>query len=44
MLDAMLSDLRKVLSSEKGRERLVKRHGADIVDNANNALKRLLLG
>ncbi|MEX0694150.1 MAG: hypothetical protein WD075_06890 [Rhodospirillales bacterium] len=44
MLDAMLSDLRKVLSSEKGRERLVKRHGADIVDNANKALKRLLLG
>lgn len=44
MLDAMLSDLRKVLSSEKGRERLVKRHGADIVANANKALKRLLLG
>jgi len=44
MLDAMLSDLRKVLSSEKGRERLVKRHGAAIVDNANTALKRLLMG
>lgn len=44
MLDAMLSDLRKVLSSEKGRERLTKRHGADVVDNANKALKRLLLG
>ena len=44
MLDAMLSDLRKVLSSEKGRERLVKRHGASIVDNANTALKRLLTG
>lgn len=44
MLDAMLSDLRKVLSSEKGRERLVKRHGAEIVDNANTALKRLLTG
>lgn len=44
LLDAMLSDLRKVLSSEKGRERLVKRHGVDVVDNANKALKRLLLG
>ncbi|WNJ99944.1 hypothetical protein L2D14_00615 [Thalassospiraceae bacterium LMO-JJ14] len=44
MMDAMLSDLRKVLSSEKGRERLVKRHGAEIVDNANTALKRLLMG
>jgi len=44
MLDAMLSDLRKVLSSEKGRERLVKRHGATVVDNANTALKRLLMG
>jgi hypothetical protein len=44
MLDAMLSDLRKVLSSDKGRERLVKRHGADVVGNANTALKRLLMG
>ncbi|MBO6518528.1 MAG: hypothetical protein JJ900_16710 [Rhodospirillales bacterium] len=44
MLDAMLSDLRKVLSSDKGRERLIKRHGAEIVDNANTALKRLLMG
>lgn len=44
MLDAMLSDLRKVLSSEKGRERLINRHGAEVVDNANKALKRLLLG
>lgn len=44
MLDAMLSDLRKVLSSDKGRERLVKRHGAQVVDNANTALKRLLMG
>lgn len=44
MLDAMLSDLRKVLSSDKGRERLVKRHGADVVANANTALKRLLMG
>lgn len=44
MLDAMLSDLRKVLSSEKGRERLVKRHGGDVVSDANKALKRLLTG
>ena len=44
MMDAMLSDLRKVLSSDKGRERLVKRHGAEVIDNANKALKRLLLG
>ncbi len=44
MLDAMLSDLRKVLSSEKGRERLIKRHGAGIVNDANKALKRLLMG
>ncbi len=44
MLDAMLTDLRKLLSSDKGRERLIKRHGADVVDNANKALKRLLLG
>lgn len=44
MMDAMLSDLRKVLSSEKGRERLVKRHGAETVANANTALKRILIG
>lgn len=44
MLDAMLSDLRKVLSSEKGRERLTKRHGAEVVNDANKALKRLLMG
>lgn len=44
MLDAMLSDLRKVLSSDKGRERLVKRHGGETVANANTALKRILMG
>lgn len=44
MLDAMLSDLRKVLSSEKGRERLIKRHGGETVANANTALKRILMG
>lgn len=44
MMDAMLADLRKVLSSEKGRERLIKRHGRDNVGDAIVVLKRLLTG
>lgn len=44
MMDAMLADLRKVLSSEKGRERLIKRHGRDSVSDAIVVLKRLLTG
>ncbi len=44
MLDALMSDLRKVLSAQKGRERLIKRHGADAVTDAISALKRLLTG
>lgn len=44
MMDAMLADLRKVLSSEKGRERLIKRHGRDNVSDAIVVLKRLLTG
>lgn len=44
MLDALFGNLRKVLSSEKGRERLLKRHGKDVVGNALQALKRVLTG
>ncbi len=44
MIDALTSDLRKVLSAQKGRERLVKRHGADSVTDAISALKRLVTG
>lgn len=44
MLDALLGNLRKVLSSEKGRERLIKRHGADTVTQALTALKRIVTG
>lgn len=44
MIDALASDLRKVLSAQKGRERLIKRHGADAVTDAITALKRLLTG
>lgn len=44
MIDALSSDLRKVLSAQKGRERLIKRHGADAVTDAITALKRLLTG
>ena len=44
MLDALFGNLRKVLSSEKGRERLLKRHGQEVVGNALQALKRVLTG
>ncbi|MDA0997938.1 MAG: hypothetical protein O2944_07000, partial [Proteobacteria bacterium] len=43
-LDALLSDVRKILSSDKGRERLAKRHGPDAVDDALKTLKRLITG
>ncbi len=44
MLDALLGNLRKVLSSEKGRERLIKRHGGETVSNALTTLKRIVTG
>lgn len=44
MLDALLANLRKVLSSDKGRERLIKRHGAEIVSAALQTLKRIVTG
>jgi len=44
MMDAMFSDLRKVMSSDTGRERLIKRHGRDTANNAIAALKRILVG
>lgn len=44
MLDALLGNLRKVLSSDKGRERLMKRHGAETVTQALTALKRIVTG
>ena len=43
-MDALLSNLRKVLSSDKGRERLVKRHGQENVAAALQVLKRLVTG
>lgn len=43
-MDALLSSLRKVLSSDKGRERLVKRHGQENVAAALQVLKRLVTG
>ena len=44
MLDALFGDLRKVMSSEKGRERMIKRHGRDAVSVALTTLKRLVTG
>lgn len=44
MLDALLANLRKVLSSDKGRERLIKRHGSDTVADALKTLKRIVTG
>lgn len=44
MLDALLDNLRKVLSSEKGRERLIKRHGPEPVAQALTTLKRIVTG
>jgi len=43
-MDGLLSSLRKVLSSDKGRERLVKRHGQENVAAALQVLKRLVTG
>lgn len=43
-MDALLSNLRKVLSSDKGRERLAKRHGQENVAAALQVLKRLVTG
>lgn len=44
MLDALLGNLRKVLSSDKGRERLIKRHGGETVSDALTTLKRIVTG
>lgn len=44
MLDAMFGNLRKVMSSEKGRERMIKRHGRESVGVALATLKRLVTG
>mgnify|MGYP005633984771 FL=1 len=44
MMDAMFADLRKVMSSDTGRERLIKRHGRETANNAIIALKRILVG
>jgi len=44
MMDAMFSDLRKVMSSDTGRERLIKRHGRETASNAIAALKHILVG
>lgn len=44
MLDALFSNLRKVMSSEKGRERMIKRHGRDAVAVALTTLKRVVTG
>ena len=44
MLDALFGDLRKVMSSQKGRERMVKRHGQDAVGIAIMTLKRVVTG
>lgn len=44
MMDAMFADLRKVMSSDTGRERLIKRHGRETANNAITALKRILVG
>lgn len=44
MLDALCGNLRKVMSSEKGRERMMKRHGRDAVAVALTTLKRIVTG
>lgn len=44
MLDALFSNLRKVMSSDKGRERMMKRHGRDTVAVALTTLKRVVTG
>lgn len=44
MLDALLGNLRKVMSSQKGRERMLKRHGNDAVGIAITTLKRVVTG
>lgn len=44
MLDALFGNLRKVMSSQKGRERMVKRHGNDAVGIAITTLKRVVTG
>lgn len=44
MLDALLGNLRKVMSTEKGRERMMKRHGRDAVAVALTTLKRVVTG
>lgn len=44
MLDALLGNLRKVMSTDKGRERMMKRHGRDAVAVALTTLKRLVTG
>jgi len=44
MLDALCGNLRKVISSEKGRERMMKRHGRDAVAVALTTLKRVVTG
>ena len=44
MLDALFSNLRKVMSSEKGRERMIKRHGRDAVAVALTTFKRVVTG
>ena len=44
MLDALCGNLRKVMSSEKGRERMMKRHGRDAVAVALTTLKRVVTG
>jgi len=44
MMDAMFAYIRKVMSSDTGRERLIKRHGRETANNAIIALKRILVG
>lgn len=44
MLDALFGNLRKVMSLDKGRERMIKRHGRDTVAVALTALKRVVTG
>lgn len=44
MLDALFGNLRKVMSSAKGRDRMVKRHGQDAVSVALTTLKRVVTG
>lgn len=44
MLDALFGNLRKVMSSDKGRERMIKRHGRETVAVALTTLKRVVTG